>query len=131
MLSLYTNIPHEGGIEAMEHFLLQRDPNELPSSACIITLSEIVVTHNYFMYLNDFFIQTMGTAMAPNYAHLYVGYMEKQSIFNSLKNVFLPHIIIWKRYIDGIFVLWRGDAKQLQAFHAFLNSCSEHLRFTM
>ena len=24
--SLYTNIPHEGGIEAMEHFLLQRDP---------------------------------------------------------------------------------------------------------
>ena len=69
--------------------------------------------------------------MAPNYANLYVGYMEKQSIFNPLKNVFLPHIIIWKWYIDDIFVLWRGDAKQLQAFHAFLNSCSEHLRFTM
>ena len=32
---LYTNIPHEGVIEAMEHFLLQRDPDELPSSACI------------------------------------------------------------------------------------------------
>ena len=73
----------------------------------------------------------MGSPMAPNYAHLYVGYMEKQSIFNSFKNVFLPHIIIWKRYIDDIFVLWRGDAKQLQAFHAFLNSCSEHLRCTM
>jgi hypothetical protein len=33
--SLYTNIPHEGGIEAMEHFILQRDPNELPSSAAL------------------------------------------------------------------------------------------------
>ena len=30
-----------------------------------------------------------------------------------------------------IFVLCRGDAKQLQALHAFLNSDSEHLRFTM
>uniref|UniRef100_A0A674E9P8 Reverse transcriptase domain-containing protein n=1 Tax=Salmo trutta TaxID=8032 RepID=A0A674E9P8_SALTR len=133
--SLYTNIPHEGGIEAMEHFLLQRDPNELPSSACIVTLAEIVLTHNYFMFLNDFFIQTKGTAMgspmAPNYANLYVGYMEKQSIFNPLKNVFLPNIIIWKRYIDDIFVLWRGDAELLQSFYAFLNSCSEHLRFTM
>ena len=33
--SLYTNIPHEGGIEAMEYFLLQRDPDELPSSAAL------------------------------------------------------------------------------------------------
>ena len=86
------------------------------------------------MFLHDFFIQMKGTAlgspMAPNYANLYVGYMEKQPIFNPLKNVFLP-IIIWKRYFDDIFVLWRGDVKQLQAFHAFLNSCSEHLRFTM
>ena len=69
--------------------------------------------------------------MAPNYANLYVGYMEKQSIFSPLKNVFLHNIIIWKGYIDYIFVLWRGDAKHLQKFYAFLNSCSEHLRFTM
>ena len=79
--SLYTNIPQEGSIEAMERFLLQRDHNELPSSACIITLAEIVLTHNYFMFLNDFFIQMKGTAMgspmAPNYANLYAGYMEK------------------------------------------------------
>ncbi|CDR01385.1 unnamed protein product [Oncorhynchus mykiss] len=54
--SLYTNIPHEGGIEAMGHFLLHRDPNELPSSACIVTLAEIVLTHNYFMFLNYLFI---------------------------------------------------------------------------
>jgi hypothetical protein len=38
--SLYTNIPHGGGIVAMKHFLLQRDPNELPSRACIITFTE-------------------------------------------------------------------------------------------
>ena len=55
----------------------------------------------------------------------------RKSIFNPLKNVFLPNISIWKLYIDDIIVLWSGDAKQLQAFHAFLNSCSEHLRFTM
>jgi hypothetical protein len=95
-----------------------------------ILFVEIGLTHNYFMFLNYFFIQTkgiaMGSPMAPNYANIYVGYMEKQSIFNPLKNVFLPDIIIWKLYIDDIFVLWRSDAKQLQAFHAFLNSCSEH-----
>jgi hypothetical protein len=74
-----------------------------------------------------------GTAMAPmapNYANLYVGYM-KQSILNPLKNVFLNDITMWKWYVDDSCVLWRGDAKQLQAFHAFLHSCSEHLTFTM
>jgi hypothetical protein len=55
----------------------------------------------------------------------------RNSLFSILSNVFLPNIMIWKRYIDYIFVLWRGDEKQLQAFYAFLNSCSEHLRFTM
>lgn len=78
------------GIEAMEHFILQRDPNELPSSACIMTLAEIVFPRNYFMFQNNFFIQMKGTAMgspmAPNYANMYVRYMKKQSILNPLKN---------------------------------------------
>jgi hypothetical protein len=64
--------------------------------------------------------------MAPNYAHLYV---KQYSILS--KKYLLPNIIIWKRFIYGISVLWRGDAKQLQAFQAFLNSYSGHLRFTM
>ena len=85
---------------------------DVASSACIIKLAEIVLTHNYFMFLNDYFIQMKGTAMgspmAPNYAHLYVGYMKKQSCQSSLFKFFcLPNIIIQKQYID-IFVLWRG-----------------------
>jgi hypothetical protein len=53
-------------------------------------LAEILFTHTHFMFLKDFFIQTkgnsMGPHMAPNYANLYVVYMEKQSIFNPFKN---------------------------------------------
>ena len=64
----------------------------------IITLPEIVLTHNYFKFLNYFFIQmkdtAMGSPMAPNYANLHVGYMEKQSVLNPFKNVFLPNIMI-------------------------------------
>ena len=92
MLSHYTLIFHTRVvIEAMEHFLLQRDPNELPSSACIVTLAEIVLTHNYFMFLNDFFIQTKGTAMgsnmAPNYA-ICMWVTWRNSLFSILSKMF-------------------------------------------
>ncbi len=73
--SLYTNIPHEGGIEAMEFFLRDPHQNKNPSANCIKTLAKLVLTKKKFRYEDDFFLQIKGTAMgstmAPNYANLY------------------------------------------------------------
>ncbi len=71
--SLYTNIPHEGGIEAMEFFLGDPHQNKNPSANCIKTLAKLVLTI-FFRYKDDFFLQIKGSTMAPNYANLYVGF---------------------------------------------------------
>ena len=133
--ALYTNVPHEGGIQALEHFLAQRSPESRPSNTCIVTLAEIVLTHNYFLFQDDFFLQksgvAMGSPMAPNYAGLYVGYLEKTKIFNPTCNPFLSKILLWKRFIDDVFLLFKGTREELHNFFLFVNACSDHLKFTM
>ena len=133
--SLYTNVPHEGGIQSLEHFLSERPTSATPSNACIVTMAEVVLTHNYFMFQDEYFLQrrgvAMGSPMAPNYAGLYVGFLEKTKILSTINNPFFDNIILWKRYIDDVFLLFRGTNEQLNDFFAFVNSCSDHLKFTM
>jgi len=45
----------------------------------------------------------MGAKMAPSFASLYCGRLEKQIILNQLCNPFLPSISNWRRYINYIF----------------------------
>ncbi len=45
----------------------------------------------------------MGSKMAPNYACLYMGVFENDFILNE-SNSFFPKILLYKRYIDDIFV---------------------------
>lgn len=52
--SLYTCIPHKEGIDSMINFLSER-VDSVPSNECIETLSEIVLSHNYFIFQNNFF----------------------------------------------------------------------------
>ncbi len=73
----------------------------------------------------------MGSTMAPNYANLYVGLFEQNFISNGLQNSFLPNIVLWRRYIDDIFMLWSGTENQLLQFYSLLNTSDENLRFTV
>ena len=51
--SLYTNIPHDGGVEAV-NYLRQIDSTEKPNLACVSKLTELVLTSNYFKFQNDY-----------------------------------------------------------------------------
>lgn len=69
--------------------------------------------------------------MAPSYASLFCGYLEKDIVFNEVHNPHLHQILHWKRYIDDIFFIWNGTQEQLGQFHQFLNNCNKHLKFTI
>lgn len=73
----------------------------------------------------------MGNTMAPNYACLYVGLFEQQSVLNASENPFYHHTGLWQRYIDDILLLWSGTQNQLLEFVLFLNASSHHLKFTV
>ena len=71
--SLYTNIPHNEGTQAVKELLAtHRDTNALPHNSYIIELLEVVLTSNYFDFNGKHDHQKSGTAMgtklAPSYA---------------------------------------------------------------
>ncbi len=68
--------------------------------------------------------------MAPSFALLYVGFFEKEIIFNNDRNPYLPIINSWKRYTDTIF-FWKATESLLKEFHGFINTNSHNLKFTI
>lgn len=132
--SLYTNIPHDGGLEALQFYLQDRD-DATPPNHFLVDLAAYVMKKNYFMFNGDFFLQVSGTSMgsicAPNYANLFVGFFEKHFVMNPDVNVHLPKLLNWSRFIDDIFCVFQGSINELHDFFNKLNNFDENLTFTM
>ncbi|XP_060559766.1 uncharacterized protein LOC132719850 [Ruditapes philippinarum] len=80
--SLYTNIPHNEGIESCIYFLQKDKGNNNIKANDIRKLLNIVLHNNCFDFNDQSYLQTMGTAMgspmAPSYASLVMGRLEEQ-----------------------------------------------------
>ncbi|XP_057290233.1 uncharacterized protein LOC130612918 [Hydractinia symbiolongicarpus] len=64
--SLYTNIPHQEGVDACIHFIRKYRntlPSFTPNEHVIRTLFSFILENNYFMFLNEIYLQLLGTAM--------------------------------------------------------------------
>lgn len=130
--SLYTSIPHDVGLNALQFFLCQ-DPMLNPTQASfIVEATSFCLTHNYFKFDNDFFLQVNGTAMgahvAPSYANLTMGHWEHLYIWHN--NPFSPHIVFYGRYIDEVIIIWDGSAFIVPDFVAYCNKNNMGLNFT-
>lgn len=130
--SLYTFIPHEVGLNALQFFLCQ-DPMLNPRQASfIVEATSLCLTHNYFKFEDNFFLQIQGTAMgahfAPSYANLTMGHWEHQYIWNN--NPFFSHIVFYGRYIDDVIIIWDGSASVFSDFVTYCNTNNMGLTFT-
>ena len=65
----------------------------------------------------------MGTKMAPAYANLFMGKLEEK-----LNELGKPHIMLWKRFIDDIFVIWIGSASEFTTYMNTIKSESTTFR---
>ena len=54
----------------------------------------------------------MDTKYAPNYANIFMGWLEEQFIFPLLANLIAFHL----RFIDNIFLIWNGTKLNLTTF---------------
>ena len=127
VVSLYPNIPHKEGCEASSFFLNQRQHPEIPTSF-LMSLIDFVLTHNNFTFENEHFLQLMGTAMGtkmgPGYACLFMGKFEQ----DFLRNVsFQP--LLWKRFIDDIFMIWTHGEDKFNSFFEKINSIHPSIKF--
>lgn len=106
--SLYTNIPHNLGLEAISfwmdkqgHQIDQRFPKEF-----ILEGLQLILENNHFFFDDKYYLQIKGTAMgtkvAPTYATFVLGflkekmYAETHEIFGDEFAIYIK--ILWKRY---------------------------------
>ena len=73
----------------------------------------------------------MGANLAPSFSSLYVAYFENHYILDPGVNPFYHYILCYHRFIDDVFIIYTGDEETLTAFHAYLNSANQHLKFTL
>ena len=125
--SLYTNIPNQEGICAVadQH---RKDPTKMGISNYILDLLKLVLHNMYFEFNGDYYLQTggtaMGTSLAPNYANLFMDKFETTALANyPLKP------LIWKRFINDIFMVWTHGENQLHKFVEYLNGIHQTIKF--
>ena len=66
----------------------------------------------------------MGTRLAPSYANLFMDLFERRHVYT-----YHTQPILWKRYIDDIFLLWGHSILELQDFIEHLNNCVPSIKF--
>ncbi|XP_053400774.1 uncharacterized protein LOC128557424 [Mercenaria mercenaria] len=84
--SLYTNIPHSGGLRACKFFMDGTNHSTKLSSKNIAELIQLGLENNCFQFDGESYRQCMGTAMgssmAPAYASIFMG--NSDTIYNNL-----------------------------------------------
>jgi hypothetical protein len=126
--SLYTNIPHEEGIEACTHAWETRDIKD-PSTKTLVDLLTLILKCNNFEFNGVHYLQiqgtAMGTKMAPSYANIFMGHLEGQL----LKAVPLTPYR-WLRFIDDIDMQWSHGQDNLKIFLELANNFHKSIKFT-
>ena len=127
--SLYPSIPQEECLQVIynelhtNRHLLAFDPN------LVIKLLHVNMNNTYFTFGGLTYQQISGTAMgapfSPTIANIYMSVT--LSRFLNLKCV---KPLLFKRYIDDIFLIWTESIDNLHTFLKELNSFHSSLRFT-
>ena len=139
--SLYSNIPHALGLEAVDYWL-EKYPETLNprfTKEFILDGIKLILENNIFCFNDTYFKQEKGTAMgtkfAPVYATLTIGYLEEKllNIIEKDYDADFQHFFItyWKRFLDDCFIPWTKSEAELKTFHGILNNLHKDIKFTI
>lgn len=141
VVNLYSNIPHELGLEAIK-FWLNKFPEELPnriSKEFILKGIQFILENNSFCFNDTYFLQRKGTAMgskfAPIYATLVLAYLEEK-LYEKAAQEFDTNFSTYlernfKRFLDDCFLIFTRTEEELKQFHNLLNTLHPSIIFTL
>ena len=107
--SLYTNIPHKEGIEAVKQKLKKSKPSI--SIKVILTFLKLILTLNNFVFNGINYRQKKVYAMG-SYPNIFMGWFEEKFIFPLLTNFSNFNL----RFVDDIFLIWNGTKTEFDDF---------------
>ena len=126
--SLYTNITHADGIDACKEVWDSRT-SKVPPTDCLVQLLTMVLKKNNFIFQNNHYLQingtAMGTKMAPSYANIFMGRVEKQLLESSIEKP-----LSWYRFIDDVDMKWNKGEQNLHDFIINANDQHPSIKFT-
>jgi len=122
VVSLYTNIPHEDGIEAYREAWNTRETMDPPDKS-LVDLLTLVLKCNIFEFNGDHYLQvqgtTMGTKMALSYANIFMGYLTKTAAHVSSSKAAYVAALYWRHW--HTMAPWSQRStwilRQVYAFH--------------
>ena len=128
MTALYTNIPHQDGINKVLNFMRKNGASQQELEIVEHLLNHIL-KKNYFQFDNKTYLQISGTAMgtrcAPNYAIIFMAKLEEEFLQQTDKK---PKV--WLRFIDDIFMVWNHGEENLKKMLEELNNFHPQIKFT-
>jgi hypothetical protein len=128
--SLYTNIPNHEGMVAVAKCLRDNHATYTITHNKLLALLRLVLHCNNFEFDGKHYLQcggtAMGTRLAPSYANLFMGELEKK-----LLSGYPLKPTIFLRFIDDIFMIWTHGEDSLLNFVEYLNHAHHSIKFTM
>ena len=113
--SLCKYIPNNEGIKLVKKSYEKYKEKTL-STKVIITFLNLILTLNNFVFNCTHSLQTMDCVMCtictPSYAKIFMANFEAKHIYPYIKEISLLYL----RYIDDIFMIWKGTKAELVTF---------------
>lgn len=115
--ALYSSIFHGKGVEEVSGFLRQQDSNSWQLCDFVAKLLDHILTSNLFLFNGSTYLQVqgvaVGTSCVPSYDNLYLGGWERSLFADDKVPIYLRHILLWRRYINDMLVVWTGTMSEL------------------
>lgn len=117
--------------EIQRDYLGNAHPGEIGEREFAIQATRFVLQTQYVEFNNQVYHQTegmaMGTNAAPEIANLYVDYWIENGITYQL---WKQRIFRWFRFIDDIFLIWKGTRESFETFKRELELNKAGIKFT-
>ena len=102
----------------------------------LVRMPENVLKLNIFEFDKKLFLQiigrAMGTVCAPPYANIFMNKIDKllKNLATDISKDIEDPIRLFKRFLDDIFIVWKGSFEDLQTFLQEINSLHPTIKFT-
>lgn len=127
--ALYPSINIDDGMTALQWFMAEHTSIPRNLQPKYLKLARFVLENNYVECkgIDGTFLQKVGTAMGTSfsvtYAIIFMIWLETPII-----NEFRKYIVLYKRYIDDILLIWSGPVNELCRFRAKFGTANSNIK---
>lgn len=134
IVNLYTNIPVPETLSILKSLLFDANILDTCKVQELIQLLETILSQNYFLFNNQYYIQegglAMGSPLSGLLADIYLNYYENTYVLSD-HNKFKDNIIFYTRYVDDTFLIFNGTLRQIYNLKTYMNSINNYIQFTL